>query len=206
MTPPRRPWRNLARAVSWHRRKLAAVAAALAVLTGVTAAMPAAPPTVPAVVARAELRGGTVLGEGDLELRQVGAGDVPRGHLGSTDGIIGRTLAAPVAEGQVLTALALVSARASAGPGLVVAPLRLDDAGLATLLQPGDVVDVLAADEQAGQARVVARSVRLVTIPVVPDDGSADTAGALVLLAVSPSTATQLAQAAVTGPLTVTWR
>jgi Flp pilus assembly protein CpaB len=182
------------------------VAAALAVLTGVTAAMPAAPPTVAVVVARQQLQGGTVLADGDLEVRQVAAADLPHGHVGTVDGLLGRTLAAPAAEGQVLTGLALVSARAAAGPGQVVAPLRLADAGLATLLQPGDVVDVLAADEQAGQARVVARSVRVITIPAVPEDGSAETAGTLVLLAVSPSTATELAQAAVTGPLTVTWR
>ena len=175
-------------------------------LTAVSAAMPAAPPTVPVVVAREQLRGGTVLSAGDLEVREIGAGDVPQGHRGTTDGLVGRTLAAPAAQGQVLTALALVSARASAGPGQVVAPLRLADAGLATLLQPGDVVDVLAADEQAGRAQVVARSVRVVTIPAVPDDGAAETSGTLVLLAVSPSAATELAQAAVTGPLTVTWR
>jgi len=176
------------------------------VLTGVTAALPAGPPTLPVVVARAELRGGTVLADADLEVRRVTAADVPQGHLDTVDGLTGRTLAAPVAAGQVLTALALVSARASAGPGQVVAPLRLADAGLATLLRPGDLVDVLAADEQAGQARVVARSVRVVTLPAPPDDSAADTSGTLVLLAVSPASATELAQAAVTGPLTVTWR
>ena len=45
-SPGRRshPLRALARAVSWHRRPLAAVAAALAVLTGLTAALPEPPP------------------------------------------------------------------------------------------------------------------------------------------------------------------
>ena len=40
----------------------------------------------------------------------------------------------------------------------------------------------------------------------VPDDATAQTSGALVLLEVSPATATELTQAAVAGPLSVTWR
>jgi Flp pilus assembly protein CpaB len=160
---------------------------------------------VPVVVARRQLRGGTVLTAGDLHVRPVVAADAPHRALSTVDTLEGRTLAAPVAEGQVLTELALVTARAAAGPGNVVAPLRLGDPGLMALLQAGDIVDVLAADEQGGQARVVARSVRVVTLPV-RDEASAETAGALVLVEVSPSAATELAQAAVGGTLTVTWR
>ena len=190
--------------MSWHRRGLAALAAALAVLSAVSAAMPEDPPTVEVVVARHEVRGGTVLAADDLELRTVLARDAPQHALTALEPLVGRTLAAPAAERQVLTDLALVSPRAAVAPGHVVAPLRLADAGLAALLRPGDVVDVLGADEQTAQARVVARAVRVVTIPP-PLEETADS-GALVLVEVGPTAATDLAQGAAAGALTVTWR
>ncbi len=192
--------------MSWHRRPLAAVAAGLAVLTSVSAALPEGPPTVSVVVAAEQLRGGTVLGAADVELRQVRAEDAPVGAVAEPGALLGQTLAAPVAEGQVLTELALVSARASTASGRVVAPVRLADAGLAGLLHPGDLVDVIAADGQGSKARVVARAVRVVTVPVGDETSAAEAAGTLILVEVSAAAAPELAQAAATGTLTVSWR
>ncbi|MFL6064411.1 MAG: hypothetical protein ACJ72G_07040 [Friedmanniella sp.] len=191
--------------MSWHRRSLAAVAAALAVLAGVSAARPEGPPRVTAVVLQDELPGGAVLRPTQLEGREVLASDAPEGFLASEAGLVGRTLAAPAAKGQILTELDLVSTRSPVASGHVVAPLRLADPGLVRLLRTGDVVDVLAADEQSREARLVAQAVRVVTVPAV-DDTSPEASGALVLVEVSLSTATALAQAAANGSLTVTWR
>ena len=88
----------------------------------------------------------------------------------------------------------------------MLAPLRLADAELATLLHPGDVVDVLAADPESEKASVVARAARVVTVPQFDDDAMADSSGALVLVDVDSSTASVLARAAVSGTLTVIWR
>ena len=88
----------------------------------------------------------------------------------------------------------------------MLAPLRLADAELATLLHPGDVVDVLAADPESETASVVARAARVVTVPRFDDDAAADSSGALVLVDVDSSTAGVLARAAVSGTLTVIWR
>lgn len=192
--------------MSWHRRGLAAVAAVLAVLTGLSAALPEGPPRLDVVVTTRELAGGTVLGATDVEVRAVLADDAPVGALVTTADVLDRAVSAPVAEGQVLTALALVPPRASVGSGRVVAPVRLSDAGLATLLQPGDIVDLVGSDEQGGGAEVVARGVRVVTVPVLAEEVSAGSSGGLVLVEVSAKTATELARAAVAGPLSVTWR
>lgn len=169
------------------------------------------PPTVTVVRASSELAGGTLLDASDLELARVVAREAPEGAVRASEELVGQRLAAPVAEGQILTPLALVAARADVAKGHVVAPLRLADADLAALLRAGDVVDVIAAGDQSADAgssipgaRVVAQAVRVVTVPE-PVDG-AEMTGALVLLEVTTGTAQALAQAAATASLTVIWR
>jgi hypothetical protein len=158
------------------------------------------------VVAQHQLPGGALVSDADLVVRKVVAADAPHGFLSETTAAVGRTVAAPVAEGQILTDLALVSTRAVVGAGHVVAPLRLADAGLVRLLRPGDVVDVVGADDRSSEARVVAAGARVVTVPAAQDTTSAESSGALVLVEVSAGAATALAQAGVGGSLTVTWR
>ena len=176
-----------------------------AVVTGLAAAAPEGPPIVTVVRTAAALEGGTRLGPDDLEVAQMVAADAPDEVVADPAALVGRTLAAPVPRGQVLTDRAVVSARAS--PGRVLAPLRLADGEAAALLRAGDVVDVLAADPQAEQAFVAGRGVRVVTVPA-PADASAggDPGGALVLVEVDRETAQVLARAAVSATLTVIWR
>jgi pilus assembly protein CpaB len=197
--------------VSWHRRKLAVLAALAAVLTGLAAMTSDGPPTLTVVRVSNELAGGTLLDSADLELARVVARDAPEGAVVAMEALVGQRLAAPVAEGQILTPLALVAASADVARGRVVAPLRLADADLAAMLRAGDVVDVIAAGDQSAaagsvppEARVVASAVRVVTVPE-PVDG-AEASGALVLLEVTAETAQALAQAAATASLTVIWR
>ncbi len=54
--------------------------------------------------------------------------------------------------GETITDVRLVGPALLAGYGdqLVAAPVRIADAGSAALLQPGDVIDVLAADGVGG--------------------------------------------------------
>ena len=182
------------------------MAAALAVLTGLSAARPEGPPRRDVVVAAHQVAGGTLLGPDDVEVRAVVATDAPTGALTSTTEVLGRAVSAPVAEGQVLTPLALVSPRASPASGRVVAPVRVFDAGLVTLLRPGDVVDVLGTDDQGATASVVARAVRVVTVPLLEEEVGGGSSGGLVLVEVPAGTATELAQAAAAGPLSLTWR
>ena len=182
------------------------MAAALAVLTGVSAALPEGPPERTVLVAARAVPGGTVLAEGDLESRSLRAADLPAGALDAAGPVVGRAVSAPLAQGQVLTPLALVAPRTGSGAGRVVAPVRLADAGEVALLRPGDVVDLVGTDEQDGTAAVVAGAARVVTIPQVEEEAALGGAGGLVLVEVPSRTATRLARAAAVGPLTPIWR
>ena len=202
----RHPLRSLLRAASWHRRPLAAVAAALAVLTGVSAALPEGPPERTVLVATREVPGGSVLAAADVEPRALRSDDLPAGALDASALVVGRAVSAPLAHGQVLTPLALVAPRAGPSSARVVTPVRLADAGVVALLRPGDVVDLVGTDEQDGTADVVAPAARVVTIPQIEEEAAPGSAGGLVLVEVPPGTGTRLARAAARGPLTVLWR
>ncbi|OMQ14490.1 hypothetical protein A7K94_0216285, partial [Modestobacter sp. VKM Ac-2676] len=88
---------------------------------------------------------------------------------------------------------------------------RLADLAVATLLRPGDRVDVLstatvgATDGAEPSVEVVATGALVVTA-AVPPAGNGPTANdaGLLVLAVGPDTAGRLAAAAATGSLTVT--
>lgn len=192
--------------MSWHRRKLAVLAVLAAVLTGISAAAPERAPTITVVRTATQLAGGARLSSADLTTDQVVAADVPEGAVQDPAGLVGRTLAAPVAKGQVLTDFAVASARDPSSRGRVLAPLRLADAELVALLRSGDVVDVLAADAQSEQAYVAARGARVVAVPQPPETNRGDAAGGLVLVEVDQETARVLARAAVAATLTVIWR
>lgn len=181
------------------------MAAGLAVLTGISAAAPEGPARSPVVTAAARLPGGTVLTAADLEVRDLVTADLPEGVRRDPAGLVGRTLTAPLPAGQVVTDLAVVGSRTGAASGHLLAPLRLADTGLTGLLRPGDLVDIIAADSQSTKAAVVATSVRVVTVPAVDQEDAAATPGALVLVEVDQATATELAQAAAAGPVSIAW-
>ncbi|MEO8329989.1 MAG: hypothetical protein ABI586_08295 [Candidatus Nanopelagicales bacterium] len=88
--------------------------------------------------------------------------------------------------------------------GLVAAPVRIADAESAALLKPGSLIDLIAADGR-GKAAIVASDVEVLQVPE-PDDqglGGGSFGGALVVVAVSSTEATQLAATAAVGPLSV---
>ena len=101
-------------------------------------------------------------------------------------------------------------------------PVRLADAGALTLVRVGDRIDLLAAETDAttayAPARTVARAVRVLALPVEGSPalglGSGSGAGAdaltsdggLVVVAVTPVVAADLARAAVTARLSLVLR
>jgi Flp pilus assembly protein CpaB len=159
------------------------------------------------VKARSQLPGGTLLSASDLVLDPVVASDVPAGVLTDMNDLIGKTLAGPVAENQMMTLLTTTAAHAKVAPGHVIAPLKLADTALAALVRPGDMLDVIAADTDGEQGAVVAANARVVTVPQAPDDRmGAGSDGALVLIDVDSQTAALLAQAAASATLSIIWR
>jgi pilus assembly protein CpaB len=206
-TPQHRFLRDLRRAASWHRRKLAIVAAIAAVLSAVAAAAPPAPPTLRVVRATTDLTSGAIIRSSDITVSSIAEDALPRGALVDPTVVVGRRLIGPVADGQVLTALDLPGTSWGMGPGHVIAPLRLADPEVAALLQPGALIDVIAADPEGGQANVVATRVRVLTVPAPPaSEGISAADGALVLVDVDAETATLLAEAAASTRISVVLR
>jgi Flp pilus assembly protein CpaB len=203
------PFAEVTRVVSWHRRKLAVLAAMAAAATGITAATPDPPPTTSVVVAGHRLVGGSELSAGDLEVREVAEDVVPADAVTDPDRLVGRTLVAPLSRGSVLTELSVLSDRPIVAEGKSIAPLRIADETVVGLLHVGDRVDVIASDPESGTgAEVIAEDVRVVTIPRSSADPSGlDPGGVdpltLLLVEVTPDQATLLADAATTSQLSV---
>jgi Flp pilus assembly protein CpaB len=204
-----RPLLELRRAASWHRRLLAAGLAAMAVALSLNALSPTPPRTVAVLTAASDLAGGEPLRAADVRQVALPPAAVPHGALHSIERVIGRTLAAPVRQGQALTDVTLVGSSLLDGYGanLVASPVRIADAGAVSLLRVGDVVDVLAAaPDGTHPTAVVAPAAPVVAVPAVAADGGPVGGGALILLAVTPAVAATLAQAAVAAQLSVVLR
>lgn len=208
LSASRRFRHDFARALSWHRRKLAVLAAVGAVLAAVGAAAPAGPATVTVVRATERLPGGSTIASDQVAAEAVPESAVPDEALTDLDAVVGRTLLGPASKGSVITGPDVVSPSA-ARPGFVLAPLRLADAEVAALLHAGDRVDVLAAEPDDGAAARIARAVPVLSVPVPSDPsaiGAGTEEGGLLLVEVSADTATRLAAAAVTAQISVVLR
>ncbi|MVA76604.1 Flp pilus assembly protein CpaB [Auraticoccus sp. F435] len=199
---------GLRRAVSWHRRTLAAGCAVLAVLATVAAVSPEAPEASPVVVAGGPLPGGTRLSGTDLEVRRVDAAALPDAALTDPAALVGRTLTAPVTAGTMLTEADVVAPRGEQTDGGVLAPVRVSDPEVAALLRVGDRVDVLGADPGTGEVVVLAPDARVASVPTAPAEGGlfspgSSGGGALLLVEVPPATALRLAGASAAGPVSL---
>lgn len=153
--------RDLRRAVSWHRRLLAAGLAAAAVAFGLSALSPAPAPTVAVLAASRDLPGGAALVEADLHTVRMPPAAVPAGALRPGAAVLGRLVAGPVRRGEALTDVRLVGpdllaalGGPAAGAEVVAVPVRIADAGSVALLRSGDHIDVLAAGIQPAAAQV----------------------------------------------------
>ncbi len=188
--------RAVRRRVLARRRPLAALCAGIAVVAGVHTVTAPPPPTVAVLTAARDLPAGSVLDDADLERRPMPPDAVPDG---AEHDAVGHTLAAPVRAGEPITDVRLVGAGlADAHPDLATVPVRLPDAGLAALLEPGDRIDLIATDPQAGGSRVVAADALVLAIPP-PSEATAASAppGALALLAVAPASVEIVSEASV---------
>ena len=203
----RRALDGVRRTAVLRRRPLAVVLAVVSVLAGVRAATAPPEPTVGVVVAARDLPGGAPLTGADLERRSLPAHGVPRGSTSKAATLVGRTLAAPLREGEPVTDVRVVAEGLLAGyPALVAAPVRIADAGAVRLLRVGDRVDVVATDPADGRAEVATEAAPVLALPRGRRSGAGSstlTGGALVVLAVPRSTAVALAGSAATDLLSV---
>lgn len=197
--------RRLRRAYARYRRLAAATLAAIAVLLLVRVISPPPAESVPVVVAAHDLSGGTTVGADDVRIARMAPALAPHGAFTQTTTVLGSTVAAPMRAGEALTDRRVLGKSLVAGyaPGLVAAPVRIQDPDVVTLLHAGDSIDVYVASTAQGPATRIASAVRVVMLPRVADDGRS---GALVVLAVTPVDAAEIAAASATAPLSVTLR
>lgn len=188
-----------------HRRWLVAGFVALAVLTGLRAVAPPPPSTTAVVVAARDLPGGRVLTDDDLAVRRVPDDVPPAGSPRDVAAVSGRTLAAPVRSGEVITDRRVLGAGLlEAHPGSVAVPVRVPDVEVRDLLRVGDRVDLVAASRQ-GSATVVADAAPVLALPR-PASGADPVgagSGALLVVAVPETDALDVTRASAAGVLGV---
>jgi Flp pilus assembly protein CpaB len=210
--PPYRHRPALARLVDRHRRVLATLLTAAALLAAVLAARPLSAPAVHVLVAARDLDASAPVAAGDLTTRALPAPAVPGGALRPDEEAEGRSLNAPVRQGEVITDARLTDPPARAyGPDLVAVPVRVADPGAVALLSPGSRVDVLAAtgygDLPPARAGPAAEVVRDRPVLALPEESSASgEGGALILIAATPVEARELAGHAAHSRLSITIR
>ncbi len=204
LPPARRRIRAVRHQLRRRRRLIASLLAAGAVLAGLRTIAPPAPDTVEVLVAARDLPSGAVLADDDVIAQDFPADLAPPDADGAA---AGRVLAAAVRRGEVLTDVRLVGpALADAVPGETVLPVRLPDAGMATLLRAGDEVDLVATDPGTGDTAVVATDVTVLATPTgLPDGPAGGAGGALVVVSASATEAIAIAGAALGQFLTVSW-
>lgn len=206
MDRPRLPSRvrRLRNRILAHRRPLAAVLAALAVASALQANAAPPPPRVSVVTASRDLPPGATVTAGDVETVGFDPASVPTGVLAAPE-VIGRTTVGPVRAGEPLTDVRLLGeALLDRYPGSVAAPVRIGDAASVDLVRVGDQVSVLAADPQdTAPAVTLAESAPVIAVPPRRRADPGITSGALIVLAVDPVTARELAGAAVSSYLSV---
>lgn len=188
-----------------HRRLLAGALIAVAAGIAVDAATTRPPVGVPVVTAAADLAAGTVLSVGDLAVVEAPADMVPDGRV-SADDADGRSLAAPLRRGEVVTDARLVGPGLLTGQpdGTVAVPVRPSDPAVTGLLRAGDRVRVLAGPDPADPDAVLGGGDPAVLVPsatvlAVPPDSAggllATGASAVLVLAVRGADAPGLAAA-----------
>jgi Flp pilus assembly protein CpaB len=164
----------------------------------------------PTVLAARDLPSGATLRAADIRLADLPGEARPEGVLSSLDAVDGRLLAGAVRAGEPLTDVRLATSfPVPSDPAAATVPVRLADAAVAELLQPGQRVDVVAAPEPEAPASVLASGATVVTIgrqDPAPQAISRPEKGPLVLLRLPAAIATRVAAVSLERPVTVTLR
>ncbi|HET7349744.1 MAG TPA: SAF domain-containing protein [Marmoricola sp.] len=207
-----RPVRRVHRRVLLHRRPLAALSAGAAVLLGLQVVEPPAPETVGVWTASRDLDSGRVLSRGDLVRTEVSPDAAPPAALDRAEAV-GRTLAAPMTAGEVVTRVRVLTRGVLTGyPGHAAVPLRVTDGAVVPMLRVGDRVTVVAVDPDARSEPVpLVDDAPIVALPRSDGGGisggiDGSQPGRLVVVAVPNHRAVEVSANAAAMYLTVIWR
>ncbi|MBK7819827.1 MAG: SAF domain-containing protein [Tessaracoccus sp.] len=160
--------RAVASFVSWHRRAVGALLAALSVLL-LAESLTAPPPTAPAVVLVRTVAAGEVVTAADVRLTRLPPGAIPDGALSSSDDAVGQALAVPVGAGTVLQP-AVFARATTAAKGRAVVPIVVADDTLRELLRPGDLISLVSAHGES--PRIITGDARVVAFPATENPGA----------------------------------
>lgn len=127
------------------RNLLPVLVAAVVFVAAIVLVQP--PPTLTVVVAASDLAAGRILEPQDVAVQEFPEELAPADAFGAPDGVIGQTLRVDRSAGDILRASNLGEPVTLAGNERAVAIHVRDSAGLAGLLNPGDVVGVVAVLE-----------------------------------------------------------
>jgi pilus assembly protein CpaB len=158
---------------------------------------------VPVLVAAVDLTAGVPVRSADLTVRSWPPELVPSGALHDPAAADGRVLIGAARAGEPLTDVRLAGAAALGAPADTTAvPIRLADPGVAALLLPGSLVDVVGVGASTAEPVVLAAGASVLT--VLPEDASRS--GRLVLVAMPPGPAARVAAASLAEQVAVTLR
>jgi Flp pilus assembly protein CpaB len=163
------------------------------------------------VVAARDLASGVELTADDVRLENRTAATVPEGAQSDVGAVVGATLAGPTRRGEVLTDVRVLGPRLAesvAGPDARIVPLPLADSALLDLVRPGDVVDVVAAGPEGGDAdarpQLLATDAVVVVVSEKPK-GAGTGSDRVVLVALPAHAANDVAAAALLQRVTLTF-
>jgi pilus assembly protein CpaB len=176
-----------------RRRPVSAALATFSVIVGASTVASHHEPTAQVVVAARDIHAGHTLTAADLRVTSLAAQHIPDTVVSSPEEILGRVVTGAITAREVITTGRVLSPRTAKG---MAVPVRLADAGLASLLRPGDVIDVLASDSRSfgSPATIIAERLRVIAVP----HASSTTAGhgALIVVGADSRRAALLAGAA----------
>jgi pilus assembly protein CpaB len=214
---PRSARARRVRRVLWRWRfALAAALIGLAAALTVHILRPPPPPTVDVAVTARPVAAGTELTWDDVVVRAIAADVAPPGAVHTVRGLLGRAAVVGLPAGAPLHATLVSDAGVSAAAprGTVVVPVRLSDDAVATLLRPGDRVDLLAGttlgSEPATTPQYLARGALVLPVPAGREpEGAGGLLGPasdgdrpVTLVAVSPEDAPELSAVSGWGSVT----
>lgn len=195
------------RAVSWHRRALAVVAAVLGTMVLASLLARPEPATGWAVVTTGSIAAGAIVHADDVVRVKIPTAALPDPVVADPDAVVGRMTIAPLPRNAIMTPAAVFTpGELTASPGMAIMPVRLQESGLKGLLTVGARVDLIGFSSATGNAEVLARNVRIVAIPAPADPGAFGAGGdegLLVIIEVPPDTASSLTTASAASSLNV---
>lgn len=185
---------RITRFVAWHRRAVAAIAAAICVFSVTSALAPPPPAGRPVVVLTRAIAAGTTIGADDVTVKNIPTALTSDDALSDPELAIGKTTVIALSPGTHLAAGAVLGANPPP-PGMRYVPVRVSDADLAKILHVGDRITLISIGAD-GASNTLASSVRVAALPLGQATGTltSDTRGALLILeipdALAPTTAT----------------